>query len=101
MVFIEDKNIGLAKFKIAYNAKNFKTTKCLLVDLSKAYDMVNRERLREIITQKVIDEIDRNFILDLVDIHDSLQYIILGSIVNPERGFVQGWPVFAYCLTYT
>ena len=50
--FKEGSDCSIAKTMIYYKSKKYNFNKALLIDISKAYDSVNRNKLKEIINSK-------------------------------------------------
>ena len=47
--FIEERNCKLAKIQVWYNSFTTGVNKSLLIDIKKAFDSINRNKLREMI----------------------------------------------------
>ena len=78
-----------AKLNLIYstNAKGYKY--CLLLDLSKAFDKVNRKKLKEIIDQ-IPDKQLSQLLLYVIEIYEKIDIEIEGEIIKPTRGIPQG-----------
>ena len=83
----EEKIIAKAqqKIKIYYKAKKEKYKKAVLIDLRKAFDMVNREILKTIINKNINDNYIKRITLNLIDLYDMINLNIEGkNIYNTE-----------------
>jgi hypothetical protein len=83
---------NIAKLMVNYMASRNSYKKALLIDIEKAYDSVNREKLREKIKAVFTGEQAR-FIINLVEIQDQVTLEILGERVIPTKGLLQGSPI--------
>ena len=81
---------GLAKAMIFFNAKKYKYNKSLLIDIKKAYDSVNLEKLIQIVNELFKNEADNIIINSFIKIYQKLTLIINNTEINPNRGLPQG-----------
>ena len=87
--FKEGFDCNIAKTMIYFKCKKFKYNKALLIDIRKAYDSVNREKLKQIIINKFNKE-DYQFLLNFISIYEKLTMIINDEEINNVRGLPQG-----------
>jgi hypothetical protein len=73
-------------------AKTKRLRKVALLDVRKAYDSVVREKLKDIIRANFTVE-QSNFILDLLDLQDHIILDVLGEMIKPSVGLLQGSPL--------
>ena len=78
-----------AKMNLIYSAKTKGYTYCLLLDLSKAFDKVDRTKLRTEITNLSDNQL-RQILLNTLIIYSQIQVKIDNEIINPTRGIPQG-----------
>ena len=81
---------GLAKAMIFFNAKKYKYNKSLLIDIKKAYDSVNLDKLIQIVNELFKNEADNIIINRFIKIYQKLTLIINNTEINPNRGLPQG-----------
>ena len=74
---------------IYYKSQKYNYKKALLIDIKKAYDSVNRNKLKEIIKNKFENE-EALFLITFIEIYESLTMIINGSEINTLKGLSQG-----------
>ena len=74
---------------IYYKSKKYNFNKALLIDISKAYDSVNRNKLKEIINSKY-EEKEAKFLIYFIEIYESLKMIIEDEPINTINGMPQG-----------
>ena len=78
-----------AKMNLIYSAKTKGYTYCLLLDLSKAFDKVDRTKLRTVISNLSDNQL-RQILLNTLSIYSQIQVEIDNEIINPTRGIPQG-----------
>ena len=74
---------------IYYKSQKYNYKKALLIDIKKAYDSVNRNKLKEIIKSKFENK-EALFLITFIEIYESLTMIINGSEINTLKGLPQG-----------
>ena len=78
-----------AKMNLIYSAKTKGYTYCLLLDLSKAFDKVDRTKLRTVISNLSDNQL-RQILLNTLSIYSQIQVEIDNEIINPTREIPQG-----------
>ena len=81
---------GIAKAMIFFNAKKYQFNKSLLIDIKKAYDTVNLDKLINIVNENFNNEVERTIINSFIKIYKKLVLIIKNTEINPNRGLPQG-----------
>ena len=81
---------GIAKAMIFFNAKKYQFNKSLLIDIKKAYDTVNLDKLINIVNENFNNEVDRTIINSFIKIYQKLVLIINNTEIHPNRGLPQG-----------
>ena len=81
---------GLAKAMIFFNAKKYKYNKSLLIDIKKAFDSVNLDKLIQIVNELFKNNADNIIINSFIKIYQKLTLIINNTEINPNRGLPQG-----------
>ena len=61
----------------------------MLIDIRKAYDSVNRNKLKEIITINFNNE-EASFLITFIEIYEALTMIINDCEINTLKGLPQG-----------
>ena len=87
--FRERSDCNLAKILVWYNNSKLGYNKHLLIDIQKAFDSINRQKLKEMIVNDFEGE-DKEIIIDFLDIYENINYNILGKILHPTKGGPQG-----------
>ena len=87
--FKEKSDCNLAKTMIYYKSQKYNYKKALLIDIRKAYDSVNRNKLKEIIVNKFKNE-EAILLITFIEIYESLTMIINGCEINTIKGLPQG-----------
>ena len=87
--FIQGGDCNLAKIMVWYQANKKGLDKHLLIDIKKAFDSINRFKLREILEGYFIGK-DLELITGFIDIYDSLEIEILGERIYSTKGGPQG-----------
>ena len=75
---------------IFFNAKKYKYDKSLIIDIKKAYDSVNLEKLIEIVNKLFKNKADNFIINSFIKIYQKLTSTINNTEINPDRGLPQG-----------
>ena len=70
------------------NKEQFKYS--LLLDLEKAFDMVNRNKLIQNINITIKDQNDRKLLLLIQESYKYVNISIIDTIIHPQRGILQG-----------
>ena len=79
----------IAKTMIYYKSKKYNLNKALLIDISKAYDSVKKNILKEIIIKKFNPE-EAKFLIYFIEIYENLTMIIEDEPINAINGLPQG-----------
>ena len=87
--FKEGSDCSIAKTMIYYKSKKYNYNKALLIDVCKAYDSVNRNKLKEIIINNYKDE-EAKFLIYFIEIYDNLTMMIEDEPINSINGLPQG-----------
>ena len=79
-----------AKMNLLYTLKkeNFKYS--LLLDLEKAFDKVNRNKLIQNINTIIMDQNDRKLLLLILESYKYINMSLMDTIIHPQRGIPQG-----------
>ena len=79
-----------AKMNLLYTLKkeNFKYS--LLLDLEKAFDKVNRNKLIQNINTIIMDQNDRKLLLLILERYKYINMSLMDTIIHPQRGIPQG-----------
>ena len=97
--FIQGGDCNLAKIMVQYQANKKGLDKHLLIDIKKAFDFINRFKLREILKGDFIGK-DLELITGFIDIYDSLEIEILGERIYPTKGGPQGSSIVPILFCY-
>ena len=87
--FIEGGNCNIAKIMIWYYAKKKGLNKHLLIDIKKAFDTINRGKLKNMLIEDFNGD-NLNLLLSFIDIYDSLTIDIIDNQIFPTKGGPQG-----------
>ena len=87
--FIEGGNCNIAKIMIWYYAKKKGLNKHLLIDIKKAFDTINRGKLKNMLTEDFNGD-NLNLLLSFINIYDSLTIDIIDNQIFPTKGGPQG-----------
>ena len=80
--FRPNRDCSLAKAMIAYNGSKLKLNKTLLIDIKKAYDTVDLEELKQIITNRYKDK--GGVLLIIIQIYQRLTSNINSKEIYPQ-----------------
>ncbi len=81
----------LAKILINYKATNKNMAKILLIDLKKAFDLLEKNILVNIIESDVnLEQYQKQLIKNIIEIYNDDNVEILGQIINQNKGVPQG-----------
>ena len=69
--FLEGGDCNLAKIMVWYQSNEFGLSKHVLIDIKKAFDSINRNKLREMLEKDFLGK-DLELITGFIDIYDSL-----------------------------
>ena len=86
--FKSGSDCGIAKTMILYKCRKYNYNKSLLIDIKKAYDSVNRDILKNIISKNFGET--GKILIDFISIYDGLTTIINGKAINNIYGLPQG-----------
>ena len=81
---------GIAKAMIFFQSRKYKYKKALLIDIKKAYDTVDLNKLKETINEVFDDENEKGLLINFINIYQGLILIINGVKINPTIGLPQG-----------
>ena len=87
--FKEKSDCNLAKTMIYFKSQKYKYKKALLIDVSKAYDSVDRIKLKEIIKNKFNNE-EALLLISFIELYEQLTMIIIDCEINATKGLPQG-----------
>ena len=87
--FVEGGDCNIAKFMIWYHAKQEGLSKHLLIDIKKAFDSIDRIRLRNFLREDFRDE-QLSLLINFIDIYDTIEIEVLGDKIYPTKGGPQG-----------
>ena len=82
-------DVNTAKVNIIYNATTCAMNKIVLIDITKAFDTVNRNILRHKI-EALPQSTPKQLMYDILDIYDLININISNTIIHPTRGVPQG-----------
>ena len=87
--FRENSDCNLAKILVWYNNSKLGYKKQLLIDIQKAFDSINRQKLKEMLENDFKGE-EKEIIIDFLDLYENINYNILGKMLHPTKGGPQG-----------
>ena len=96
----KDYSTNTEKIGIYYKVFKEQYDKAILIDLKKAFDIVDRKILKNIMEKKIENNLIKNVALNIADIYDTININIDGNDIYSTRGIPQGsghGPVF-FCL---
>ena len=79
-----------AKLNLLYTLRKENYKYSILLDLEKAFDKINRQKLRQIISSTIEDISDRNLLNLILEGYEYINMSILETIIQPENGIPQG-----------
>ncbi len=82
------KNTTDAKFKMFFNARYLNMTKAALLDLEKAFDSVNRKRLKDKLIRQCSNHDFTEIAISMLKIDETLMYCVADEIISPEEGLI-------------
>ena len=82
-----------------YNTNKEEGKKHLLIDVKKAFDSINRDKLRFMLAENFSGD-NLNLILNFLDIYDTIEIDILGSKIYPTKGGPQGSAIIPIIFCY-
>ena len=85
-----DRSTTTAKIQMAYNIKIKGYDKILLIDLRKAFDLVNHEQIIKAIDNKIKDPIDKMILKNILQIYKYINFNVQQHVIHPTRGVPQG-----------
>ena len=88
-----------AKLNLIYITQQQGFKYCALLDLSKAFDKVDRGKLKEIIT-KLNDPHLSQLLQGVLEVYDKIQIEVQEELIKPTRGLPQGSATGHFCLHY-
>ena len=86
------KNVAIAKIKALLMASRFSLNKWCLLDVKKAFDSVDKAKLRTTLLSILPNTASSQLLITLYDIDFNLMYAISDNLISPERGLIQGDP---------
>ena len=87
--FVEGGDCNIAKFMMWYHAKQEGLSKHLLIDIKKAFDSIDRIKLREFLNKDFKDK-ELDLLMNFIDIYDTIEVELLGERIYPTKGGPQG-----------
>ena len=87
--FKEDSDCNMAKLQILLNTQLRGLNNKLLLDVRKAFDSVNRNKLRDIIKRK-FSGTNSALLCQALEFYDTISINIYGTTINPTSGVLQG-----------
>ena len=79
-----------AKIQMTYNMAKNGYDKILLKDLRKAFDLVDHLSLKDTINKKVVDQINKKVLLNVLSIYEKIIINVENHKIHPTRGVPQG-----------
>lgn len=79
-----------AKIQMIYNMAKNGYDKILLKDLRKAFDLVDHLSLKDTINKKVVDQINKKVLLNVLSIYEKIIINVENHKIHPTRGVPQG-----------
>ncbi|MBR2141257.1 MAG: hypothetical protein IJ853_02775 [Rickettsiales bacterium] len=79
-----------AKIQMIYNMAKNGYDKILLIDLRKAFDLVDHLSLKDSINTKVVDKINKKILLNVLSIYEKITIRVENHKIHPTRGVPQG-----------
>ena len=102
--FRKGSDCNMAKILTWYNSSKMDYKKLLLIDIRKAFDSIDRKKLKEMI-QTDFKENDKTLLMNFIDIYEQISLEILGKVIYPSRGGPKGSSIvpllFCYYLDHT
>ena len=87
----QQRGINTAKIELIYGAKAKGYNKALLIDIKRAFDTIDRPKLRAQIDNICGNDATLKIMLNtILDIYEMINYDICDSIIQPKRGIPQG-----------
>ena len=80
-----------------YHAKQEGLSKHLLIDIKKAFDSIDRIRLRNFLREDFRDE-QLSLLINFLDIYGTIEIEVLGDKIYPTKGGPQGQLLFLFSL---
>ena len=97
--FKEGSDCNLAKTLTWFNSMKLGLKKQLLIDIQKAFDSINRNKLKEMVS-KDFDEVDKTIINRFIELYDNIQHNVLGKYIYPTKGGPQGSSLIPLLFSY-
>ena len=88
--FKDNSSCSMAKLRVAYISHKRKFDKLLLVDVKKAFDSVNLDKLSTSSTMDRLSSEARQILMNIINIYRHLQINLYGKTISPEIGLPQG-----------
>ena len=82
-----------------YNTNKEEGKKHLLIDVKKAFDSINRDKLRIMLAKKFSGD-NLNLILNFLDTYDTIEIDILGTKIYTTKGGPQGSAIIPIIFCY-
>ena len=87
----QQRGINTAKIELIYGAKAKGYSKALLIDIKRAFDTIDRPKLRAQIDNICGNDATLKIMLNtILDIYEMINYDICDSIIQPKRGILKG-----------
>ena len=97
--FLEGGDCNLAKLMVWYNSCQKGVKKHLLINIKKAFDSINRNKLSEMIKDDFKEEFSV-LLIDFLDIYDTIEIDMLGIKIYPTKGGPQGFAIIPILFCY-
>jgi len=97
--FLEGGDCNLAKLMVWYNTSQKGVKKHLLIDIKKAFDSINRSKLKKMIIDDFNEEISE-LLISFLEIYDTIEIDILGTKIHPTKGGPQGSAIIPVLFCY-
>ena len=97
--FLEGGDFNLAKLMVWYNSCQKGVKKHLLIDIKKAFDSINRNKLSEMIKDDFKEEFSV-LLIDFLDIYDTIEIDMLGIKIYLTKGGPQGFAIIPIQFCY-
>ena len=95
----DESDVSIAKLQILYKHKQKNLKRLLLIDVKKAFDSIDREKLLSIAKDK-LDETTYAIIEKMMTIYNMISLNIGSQQIHPKKGLLQGssWSMPLFCL---
>ena len=97
--FIGEGDCNIAKVLVWYNANQKGYNKHLLIDIKKAFDSINRNKLREMLSQDFKGK-ELALLTGFIDIYDTIEINMIDERIYPTKGGPQGSSIVPIMFCY-